>query len=93
MTVKTGQLLYHQLNLKRWSHDVEVLYRASCLCSNVRVGECDVNWVDKDGSKLVSSGKDAVVMSAMMLSEIGKMRLLYALGQWKMSSSGERNKE
>ena len=90
MTVKTGKLLYHQLNLKRWSHDVEVLYRASCLCSNVRVGECDVNWVDKDGSKLVSSGKDAVVMSAMMLSEIGKMRLLYALGKWTMSSSSER---
>ena len=87
MSAETGKLLYRQLNLKRWSHDVEVLYRASCLCSNVRVGECSVNWVDKDGSKLVSSGKDAVVMSAVMLGEIGKMRLLYALGAWKMSSS------
>lgn len=86
MTTRTGKLLYHELNLKRWSHDVEVLYRASCVCNNVLVGECSVNWVDKDGSKLVSSGKDAVVMSAVMLGEIGKMRLLYGLGRWKMAS-------
>jgi len=85
MTTHTGKVLYRQLNLKRWSHDVEVLYRASCLCRNVSVGECNVNWVDKDGSKLVSSGKDAIVMSALMLGEIGKMRLLYALGRWNMS--------
>ena len=85
MTTQTGKVLYRQLNLKRWSHDVEVLYRASCLCRNVSVGECNVNWVDKDGSKLVSSGKDAAVMSAVMLGEIGKMRLLYALGRWNMS--------
>eukprot|EP00984_Skeletonema_dohrnii_P029299 scaffold19787_cov127-Skeletonema_dohrnii-CCMP3373.AAC.1 len=85
MTTQTGKVLYRQLNLKRWSHDVEVLYRASCMCRNVSVGECNVNWVDKDGSKLVSSGKDAFVMSAVMLGEIGKMRLLYALGRWNMS--------
>eukprot|EP00577_Skeletonema_sp_RCC1716_P017951 CAMPEP_0113414018 /NCGR_PEP_ID=MMETSP0013_2-20120614/23776_1 /TAXON_ID=2843 ORGANISM="Skeletonema costatum, Strain 1716" /NCGR_SAMPLE_ID=MMETSP0013_2 /ASSEMBLY_ACC=CAM_ASM_000158 /LENGTH=255 /DNA_ID=CAMNT_0000300813 /DNA_START=614 /DNA_END=1381 /DNA_ORIENTATION=- /assembly_acc=CAM_ASM_000158 len=85
MTTQTGKVLYRQLNLKRWSHDVEVLYRASCLCRNVSVGECSVNWVDKDGSKLVSSSLDAVVMSAVMLGEIGKMRLLYALGRWNMS--------
>jgi len=85
MTTHTGKVLYRQLNLKRWSHDVEVLYRASCLCRNVSVGECSVNWVDKDGSKLVSSSLDAVVMSAVMLGEIGKMRLLYALGRWNMS--------
>eukprot|EP00984_Skeletonema_dohrnii_P008699 scaffold3246_cov104-Skeletonema_dohrnii-CCMP3373.AAC.1 len=84
MTTQTGKVLYRQLNLKRWSHDVEVLYRASCVCRNVSVGECNVNWVDKDGSKLVSSGKDAAVMSAVMLGEIGKMRLLYALGRWNM---------
>ena len=61
MTTQTGKVLYRQLNLKRWSHDVEVLYRASCLCRNVSVGECSVNWVDKDGSKLVSSGKSQVL--------------------------------
>ena len=92
MTTRTGKLLYHELNLKRWSHDVEVLYRASCLCNDVLIGECSVNWVDKDGSKLVSSGKDAVVMSAVMLVEIGKMRLLYAFGRWKMASR-ERESE
>ena len=92
MTTRTGKLLYHELNLKRWSHDVEVLYRASCLCNDVLIGECSVNWVDKDGSKLVSSGKDAVVMSAVMLVEIEKMRLLYAFGRWKMASR-ERESE
>jgi len=69
MTIQTGKVLYHQLNLNRWSHDVEVLYRASCLCRNISVGECNVNWLDKDGSKLVASGKD-VQQVYMQLSEI-----------------------
>ena len=87
---------YMNLLNERWSHDVEVLYRAKLL--HVPVDECNVNWVDVDGSKLLvssssssSSGggsslsriKDAVVMSSVMLGEITQMRLLYALGVWK----------
>jgi hypothetical protein len=98
MTTHTGHLLYHKLHLQQWSHDVEVLYRANCILS-IPVGECNVNWVDKDGSKLVQSGsvKDAVVMSLMMLSEIGWMRLLYGVGRWNMDDrivqEREREKE
>ncbi|KAL7431060.1 hypothetical protein ACHAXM_002509 [Skeletonema potamos] len=91
MTTRTGQILYHNLHLQQWSHDVEVLYRANCLLG-IPVGECDVIWVDKDGSKLVRSGKDAVVMSLVMLGEIGWMRLMYGMGRWNMDTLVQERK-
>ncbi|KAL7456201.1 hypothetical protein ACHAWC_007709 [Mediolabrus comicus] len=81
MTSTTGRLLYTNLNLQKWSHDVEVIYRAHKL--GIPIDECDVQWVHKDGSKILTSRLDVVVMSGVMLSEIIWMRLLYALGIWK----------
>jgi hypothetical protein len=81
MTSSTGRLLYTNLNLQKWSHDVEVIYRAHKL--GIPIDECDVKWVHKDGSKILTSRLDVVVMSGIMLSEIIWMRLLYALGVWK----------
>ena len=81
MTSSTGRLLYTNLNLQKWSHDVEVIYRAHKL--GIPIDECDVQWVHKDGSKILTSRLDVVVMSGVMLSEIIWMRLLYALGIWK----------
>ena len=81
MTSTTGRLLYTNLNLQKWSHDVEVIYRAHKL--GIPIDECDVQWVHKDGSKILTSRLDVVVMSGVMLSEIIWMRLLYALGVWK----------
>lgn len=75
-------MLYNELNLRRWTHDVEVVHRARLL--GVPVGECGVSWVDKEGSKLVTKASDAVVVSLVMLSEIAKMRIKYALGMWKV---------
>lgn len=80
MTPAAGTALYRRLHLRRWTHDVEVVHRARLLghC----VGECGVSWVDKEGSKLVTKGGDAVFVSLGMLGEIAKMRVLYALGRW-----------
>ncbi|KAL7530002.1 hypothetical protein ACHAWF_003201 [Thalassiosira exigua] len=84
MPAATGETMYRGLNLRRWTQDVELLYRARLL--GVPIGECDVNWVDKEGSKLVDGASDAVIVSLNMLGEIAKMRLYYVLGIWNVGT-------
>ncbi|KAL7528578.1 hypothetical protein ACHAXR_006745 [Thalassiosira sp. AJA248-18] len=88
MTASAGTMLYPKLNLRKWTHDVEVVHRARLL--GVPVGECSVSWEDKEGSKLVTKASDAVIVSMKMLSEIAKMRAMYALGIWKGSDFRKR---
>ena len=80
MTLKAGCILYSNLNLKRWTNDVEVLYRAKLL--GVSVSEIMIGWRDKDGSKLASTVWGTVRISFVMLIEILYMRLQYLLGRW-----------
>ena len=80
MTLNTASVLYCDLNLKRWTHDVEVLYRAKV--RGIPLAEVPVRWKDKEGSKLVTSAGGAVRASAMMLLEILRMRIEYAIGRW-----------
>ncbi|KAL7462503.1 hypothetical protein ACHAXS_002885 [Conticribra weissflogii] len=82
MTSSASTLLYDQLHLKRWTHDVEVIHRANLL--GVPVGECAVTWEDKEGSKLVDSMGGAIRVSFVMLSEIARMRIEYAFGRWSV---------
>lgn len=82
MTLSTAQSLYKDLNLKRWTHDVEVLYRAKT--KGYLVCECPVGWEDKDGSKLASNLQETVIVSLKMLYEIINMRLKYMVGIWKV---------
>ena len=82
MTNSAGKVLYNKLNLRRWTQDVEVIHRARVI--GIPVGQCDVPWVDKEGSKLVSNTSDVIIVSLNMLSEIANMRLRYALGVWKV---------
>lgn len=82
MTLSASTLLYKQLHLKRWTHDVEVIHRAKIL--GMPVGECAVKWEDKEGSKLVESMGGAARVSVIMLSEIARMRIEYALGRWNV---------
>ena len=84
MTASAGQILYNQLNLRRWSHDVEVIHRARLL--EIPVGECDVVWMDMDGSKLIVKKTDALFVSLAMFGEIANMRLQYALGTWTVKA-------
>ena len=80
MTLNAGLTLYSELNLKRWTHDVEVLYRAKEL--GVPVTGMNIGWVDKEGSKLASTLGETIYMSGIMLSEIIFMRIQYIVGRW-----------
>ncbi len=80
LTLPTGYILYQNLHLCRWTNDVEILYRAKML--NVSVMNMDIEWVDKDGSKLASSLWGIVRVSFVMLFEILWMRLQYLSGRW-----------
>ncbi|KAL7425639.1 hypothetical protein ACHAXH_000241 [Discostella pseudostelligera] len=80
MTVSAGKVLYNQLNLRQWTQDVEVIYRARLL--NIPTAECGIVWVDKDGSKLITKKTDALFVSFAMFGEIANMRLQYTLGTW-----------
>jgi len=82
MTVDAGMTLYSSLNLKRWTHDVEVLYRAKEL--KIPVVEVNIGWEDKEGSKLASNIRETILVSALMLAEITKMRLFYIMSIWKV---------
>ena len=82
MTLDAAAVLYCDLNLKRWTHDVEVLYRAKL--RGVPVADIPIKWEDKEGSKLVTSAGGAVGASARMLLEILQMRVHYVLGNWKV---------
>jgi dolichyl-phosphate beta-glucosyltransferase len=80
MTLSAANLLYKDLNLKGWAHDVEALYRAK-LC-NVPVTQISIDWQDKDGSKVVESG--VVRVSTQMLLDILRLRWEYSItGTWK----------
>lgn len=83
MTLDAGLATYSHLHLKRWTHDVEVLYRARAL--DVPVMEMDVGWEDKEGSKLTSSWVQTIWVSCVMLLEILMMRVQYMLGIWKVA--------
>lgn len=82
LTLDAAKTLYRDLNLRRWSHDVEVLHRAKSL--RVPVNEVPIKWEDKDGSKLVTSAGGAIGASLRMLLEILQMRVAYGLGRWKV---------
>ena len=82
MTLNAGIALYNDLHLKRWTNDVEALYRAKKL--GIPVSEMVISWEDKDGSKLSSSALGTVWVSLVMLFEILYMRLQYILGRWKI---------
>ena len=82
MTFTGGLELYSELNLKRWTHDVEVLYRAKKLSIPAR--EMKIGWVDKAGSKLANTVIETIYMSGVMLSEIIFMRFQYIIGAWSV---------
>ncbi|KAL3817351.1 hypothetical protein ACHAXA_004477 [Cyclostephanos tholiformis] len=94
MTNSAGKVLYNKLNLRRWTHDVEVIHRARVI--GIPVGQCSVPWVDKDGSKLVTNKRDAVIVSLAMLGEIANMRTSpspWSSGMWRITLDFGKNEE
>lgn len=82
MTFPAAETLYSNLNLRGWSHDVEVLYRAKQ--RGIRVREASILWQDKDGSKLVSSPGGVLFVCGKMFGEVIRLRYNYEMGNWKM---------
>ncbi len=80
MTIEAAKILYSDLNLRRWTNDVEVLYRAKLL--NIPVSEVVICWEDKQGSKLATSAWKTIQISVIMLLEIIYMRFQYFTGRW-----------
>lgn len=83
MTLSTAEVLYKDLNLKGWSHDVEVLFRAKLL--NIPIDEMCIEWEDIKGSKVSESG--IVKVSVQMLWDVIRLRWNYSvLKCWKLES-------
>ncbi len=81
MTLETARLLYKNLYLKGWAHDVEVLLRASIL--NIPIDETPIEWEDAYGSKITETG--VVKVSLNMLWDIIRLRWNYSVVQsWKL---------
>jgi len=81
MTLNTAKVLYENLHLKGWSHDVEVLFRANII--NIPIDETRIDWEDKDGSKVTESG--VIKVSLRMLWDIIRLRWNYSIVKsWKL---------
>jgi dolichyl-phosphate beta-glucosyltransferase len=80
MTLSAADILYKNLHLRGWSHDVEVLYRAKL--HDIPIQEVSIEWKDKDGSKVVADGVARV--SLQMLVDVLRLRWEYSVtGAWK----------
>lgn len=88
LTLAAAKRLYADLSLKRWSHDVEVLYRAREW--SMPITEESVGWQDMDGSKLITSPVGAVQVSSIMLLEVLQMRIEYATKRKKFPSGKDK---
>lgn len=81
MTLETARILYKNLYLKGWAHDVEVLLRASIL--NIPIDETAIEWEDAYGSKITETG--VVKVSLRMLWDIIRLRWNYSVVKsWKL---------
>jgi dolichyl-phosphate beta-glucosyltransferase len=78
MTLPAARALYKDLHLPGWSHDVEVLYRASLL--DIPIAEMPIDWEDQDGSKVVASGVTKV--SLQMLWDVLLLRWNYSVTKY-----------
>eukprot|EP00536_Pseudo-nitzschia_multiseries_P002933 jgi/Psemu1/184595/e_gw1.41.9.1 len=75
MTLATANVLYENLHLQGWSHDVEVLFRAMLL--NIPIDEMSIEWQDMDGSKVTANG--VVKVSLQMLWDVIRLRWNYSI--------------
>lgn len=81
MTASAAKALYTDLQIRGWSHDVEVLYRAKLW--NIAVSEEPIFWEDQKGSRLEASPGGLVGVSLRMLGEVLQLRLAYYTNQYK----------
>lgn len=85
MTSSAASVLYRDLNVNGWSHDVEVLYRAREL--QIPIAERNIQWEDKDGSKLVASPGGIPAVVVRMFWEVLLVRWGYKIEGWEVPSN------
>jgi len=87
LTWAAAPRLYSNLHLQRWSHDVEVLYRATRSSTTndntaMLLAQAPVPWRDcAAGSRLAAEGVGRVALR--MLWDIWVCRIAYAVGWWR----------
>ena len=87
LTLEAARRLYTDLHLQRWSHDVEVLWRAVYGGIPI-IGQAPVLWRDCAGSRLSAEGVLRVAWT--MLLEILFCRVAYAIGWWRVEPGKEK---
>jgi dolichyl-phosphate beta-glucosyltransferase len=70
---------FANLHIERWAFDVDLLCIASYL--NMKIFEVDVNWQEKDGSKVTPASW------IQMGKDILSIRLHYLFGAWKIDEN------
>mmetsp|Transcript_32401 Transcript_32401/g.45173 ORF Transcript_32401/g.45173 Transcript_32401/m.45173 type:complete len:338 (-) Transcript_32401:175-1188(-) len=82
-TRKSAQILFSNLNLRRWCFDVELLYMAESL--NMPLKEVAVNWQEIPGSKL------RVLEAALLMGrDLVIIRACHTFGVWRITKPGKR---
>jgi dolichyl-phosphate beta-glucosyltransferase len=71
-------VLFLNLNSDRWCFDIDILHM--CQSLNIPVVEEDVNWSEKEGSKLTLWGM------ATTARDLFLVRLYYIFGFWKINT-------
>ena len=82
-TRDAAQVLFHNLHLRRWAFDIELVVLASRL--NISITEVNVPWHEVEGSKLDSSKFQLAIVAVGMLRDMLCVRLCYMLGVWNIS--------
>lgn len=77
--------LFHNLHLKRWAFDTELVVIAAQL--GMQIAEVGVEWREVDGSKLHTGKVALIVASVGMLRDMICVRACYSLGLWKLRKS------
>ena len=77
-SVQLAQILYQDLHVTGWSHDVEVLYRASLLGDDgIAIVSQTIDWTDQPGSKLEASPGGVVAVSGRMFWDVLRIQQYY----------------
>jgi dolichyl-phosphate beta-glucosyltransferase len=84
-------MLFHNLHLRRWAFDIELVVLASRL--KLTIAEVGVPWHEVEGSKLDSSKVQLAIVAVGMLRDMLCVRLCYMLGIWSIHKAAANKKE
>jgi dolichyl-phosphate beta-glucosyltransferase len=83
-TREAAKIIFLNLNSDRWCFDIDILHM--CQKLNIPINEEDVNWLEKEGSKLTFWGMLTTARDLFLV------RLYYLLGFWKINLNPQLKK-